>query len=206
MDVKSFDKLCHLLKSIGELALTRNTTIEEMVASFLHITAHHVKNRVLKRQTKRSGETVSRNFHRVLQAVLRLHRILLQKPDPVLENSTDDRWKWFKNCLGALDGTYIRVHVDLVDKPRYRTRKNEIATNMLGVCTPDMQFMVGFYYLCDVGYTNGEWFLTPYRGQQYHLNEWRQGHQPVTSQEYFNMKYSQTRNCIERCFGILNKR
>lgn len=27
------------------------------------------------------------------------------------------------------------------DKPRYRTRKNEIATNVLGVCSRDMQFI-----------------------------------------------------------------
>ncbi|KAL1545933.1 hypothetical protein AAHA92_22601 [Salvia divinorum] len=29
------------------------------------------------------------------------------KPEPVDENCTDARWKWFKGCLGALDGTYI---------------------------------------------------------------------------------------------------
>ena len=28
-----------------------------------------------------------------------------------------------------------------VDIPRYRSRKSEIATNVLGVCTPDMQFI-----------------------------------------------------------------
>ena len=28
-----------------------------------------------------------------------------------------------------------------IDKPRYRTRKNEIATNVLGVCSQDMQFI-----------------------------------------------------------------
>ncbi|KAK9279188.1 hypothetical protein L1049_012866 [Liquidambar formosana] len=44
------------------------------------------------------------------------------------------------NCLGALDGTYIRVNVPEADKPRYRTRKNDIATNVLGVCSQDMQF------------------------------------------------------------------
>lgn len=27
------------------------------------------------------------------------------------------------------------------DKPRYRSRKGEIATNVLGVCTPNMQFV-----------------------------------------------------------------
>ena len=28
-----------------------------------------------------------------------------------------------------------------IDKPRYRTRKNEITTNVLGVCSQDMQFI-----------------------------------------------------------------
>ena len=28
-----------------------------------------------------------------------------------------------------------------VDKERYRSRKNDIATNALGVCGPDMQFI-----------------------------------------------------------------
>ncbi|XWS71181.1 hypothetical protein CRYUN_Cryun03dG0117000 [Craigia yunnanensis] len=62
------------------------------------------------------------------------------------------------------------------------------------------------YYLCDAGYTNGECFLAPYRGQIYHLNDWSEHHQPTTAQEYFNMKHSQARNCIERCFGILKAR
>lgn len=43
--------------------------------------------------------------------------------------------------MGALDGTYIKVRVPKEDKPRYRTRKNEIATNVLGVCSRDMQFI-----------------------------------------------------------------
>ena len=39
--------------------------------------------------------------------------------------------------------------------------------------------MLDFYYLCDTGYTNGEGFLTPYKGQRYYLNAWRQNHQPT---------------------------
>lgn len=42
--------------------------------------------------------------------------------------------------MGALDGTYIRIMVPTEDKPRYRTRKAKVATNMLGVCSQDMQF------------------------------------------------------------------
>ncbi|KAA3470143.1 DDE_4 domain-containing protein [Gossypium australe] len=41
------------------------------------------------------------------------------------------------------------------------------------------------YYLVDAGYTNCKGFLTPFRGQRYHLNEWRQGHQPSTLEEFF---------------------
>ena len=58
----------------------------------------------------------------------------------------------------------------------------------------------------DAGYTNEECFLAPYRGQRYHLNDWGEHHQPTTPKEYFNMKHSQARNCIERCFGILKTR
>ncbi|KAL7205051.1 hypothetical protein ACSBR2_018050 [Camellia fascicularis] len=29
----------------------------------------------------------------------------------------------------------------------------------------------GYYYLVDAGYTNGQGFLAPYRGQRYHLSE-----------------------------------
>ncbi|XP_024969728.1 uncharacterized protein LOC112509087 [Cynara cardunculus var. scolymus] len=62
------------------------------------------------------------------------------------------------------------------------------------------------YYLVDAGYTNGEGFLAPYRGQRYHLNDWRDGHQPITAKEFFNMKHSSARNVIERCFGMLKAR
>ncbi|XP_042465761.1 uncharacterized protein LOC122048232 [Zingiber officinale] len=212
MDRRSLAKLCYLLTTDGKLKGNRNMSISELVISFLHIIAHNVKNRILKRQTARSGETVSRQFHLVLNSVLRLHNILLKKPEPIPENCTDERWKWFKGCLGALDGTYINVNAPIDDKPRYRTRKGEIATNVLGEGSAadgrvlrdaisrrnDLKIPQGCYYLCDAGYTNGEGFLAPYRGQRYNLTEWRQGYQPATAKEYFNMKHSQARNCIER--------
>ena len=43
--------------------------------------------------------------------------------------------------MGALDGTCIKVQVAETKKPRYRTRKGEIATNVLVVCSRDMQFI-----------------------------------------------------------------
>lgn len=46
--------------------------------------------------------------------------------------------------MGALDGTYIDVHVPSVDRPRYRTRKGDVVTNVLGVCDRNMEFIFVF--------------------------------------------------------------
>ncbi|KAL0424148.1 UNVERIFIED_CONTAM: hypothetical protein Sradi_0949600 [Sesamum radiatum] len=107
----------------------------------IHILAHHQKQRTINGNFERSGETISRHFKKVINAIISLQGELLKKPEAVHINSTDERWKWFEGCLGALDGTHIRVRVPVEDKPRYRTRKNEIAINVLGVCSQDMQFI-----------------------------------------------------------------
>lgn len=60
--------------------------------------------------------------------------------------------------------------------------------------------------MVDAGYTNGEGFLAPFRGQRYHLNDWSDRHQPTTAKELFNMRHSSARNVIERMFGILKNR
>ncbi|XP_060676222.1 protein ALP1-like isoform X1 [Ziziphus jujuba] len=235
MDRRTFDTLCQLLDDDGYVKSDGIVTLQEQVCIFLHIIAHHTKNRTIITRFFRSGETISRYFNSVLHGVLRLHKILLSPPKPISDNCLDDRWKVFKNCLGALDGTYIKVNVPEIDKPRYRTRKGEIATNVLGVCNPNMEFIfvlpgwegsasdsrvlrdalsrpnglrvpTGCYYLVDAGYTNGEGFLAPYRGTRYHLSEWREGCAPINHEEYFNMKHASARNVIERCFGVLKKR
>ncbi|KAA0031842.1 retrotransposon protein [Cucumis melo var. makuwa] len=132
MDRRTFAILCHLLRNVAGLSSTEIVDVEEMVAMFLHVLAHDVKNRVIQREF---------------------------------------------NCLGALDETYIKVNVLAGDRPTFRTR---------------------YYYLCDAGYPNAEGFLAPYRGQRYHLQEWRgDANAPTNAKEYFNMKHSSARNVIE---------
>ena len=97
---------------------------------------------------------------------MRLHNILLKTPEPIPDDSSDERWKWFKvhicglyslcfrfymslfnndtflcgNCLGALEGTFIDFRVREIDKPQYRTRKGGISTNVLTTCSVGMEF------------------------------------------------------------------
>ncbi|KAA0065769.1 putative nuclease HARBI1 [Cucumis melo var. makuwa] len=155
---------------------------------FLHIVAHEVKNLMIQREFVRSGETVSRHFNLVLLVVLRLHDELLKKPQSVTNSCTDPRWKWFENCLGTLDDTYIKVNVSATDCPRYRTRKGEVATNVLGVydTNDDFVFVLSGWegsiadsrILRDEILRHNELkvlkedFLAPYRGERYHLSEW----------------------------------
>ncbi|WOG99440.1 hypothetical protein DCAR_0518790 [Daucus carota subsp. sativus] len=72
---------------------------------------------------------------------IKLHVHLLKKPSPITEGCADRRWKYFKNCLGALNGTYVSVQVPSKDRESYRTRKGHLAMNVLGVCSPDLQFI-----------------------------------------------------------------
>ena len=48
MNRHTFTMLCSMLCTIGKLKDSKYVDVEEMVALFLHILAHHVKNRVIK--------------------------------------------------------------------------------------------------------------------------------------------------------------
>ena len=62
MDRRALAKFYFLLITHGQLKGNRNMPISELVIIFLHIIAYNVKNRVLKQQSPRSDETVSRQF------------------------------------------------------------------------------------------------------------------------------------------------
>ncbi|CAN1152804.1 hypothetical protein LINPERHAP2_LOCUS18983 [Linum perenne] len=141
MNCRCFQKLCRLLVTDGGLRGSWNIDIDEMVAIFIYTIAHNENNRILQVVFRRSGETISRVIHSVLFAVLKLHKILYRKPEPITENSTEPRWKYFKNCLRALDETIITVRVPRESQQRYHTRKGTLGINVLGVCNSNLEFI-----------------------------------------------------------------
>ncbi|KAL8542899.1 hypothetical protein ACS0TY_003688 [Phlomoides rotata] len=134
MNRDTFNRFCYLLRHSGGLIDGRYVSVGEQVAIFLSVLSHHSKVRVVKFCFKRSSHTVHQHFHNVLRVVLNLHDILLASPTLVDDEYTHPRWKHFKGCLGALDGTLIDVIVPEIDKARYRTRKGTISVNVLATC------------------------------------------------------------------------
>ncbi|CAH9104137.1 unnamed protein product [Cuscuta europaea] len=65
---------------------------------------------------------------------------------------------------------------------------------------------IGYYYVVDASYPNVPGFLAPYRGESYHLNDFRCRGRIRNKQALFNYRHSSLRNVIERCFGVLKER
>ena len=65
---------------------------------------------------------------------------------------------------------------------------------------------VGKYYLVDAGYPHMKGYLWHYKGERYHLPDYRRGSQPRGKNEIFNHAHSSLRCTIERTFGIWKNR
>ncbi|XP_028768055.1 uncharacterized protein LOC114725688 [Neltuma alba] len=239
MTPNAFLTLCALLERDGGLKPTRWATVEEQVAKTLYILGHKAKNRVVNFFFRRSGETISRHLHNVLRAIIEVGDKFIVQPDGITippEIHTNDRfYPFFKDCIGAVDGTHIRVKVSTKDAPRYRGRKEFPTQNVLAACSFDLKFTYvltgwegtasdsriiknaltredklkipeGKYYLVDAGFMLTSGLITPYRGVRYHLKEYSERNPPQNYKELFNLRHSSLRNAVERAFGVLKKR
>jgi hypothetical protein len=138
---RNFHDLCAMLREKCGLCDSVHSKVEERVAMFLLIVGHGLKMRLLRGTYKRSLETISRFFADVLTSILSLSKEFIKLPDSSVQPPGDYKWKWFDNTLGALDGCHVDVCVNIPDQGRYRNRKQQITTNMLGVCDWNMKFL-----------------------------------------------------------------
>ncbi|XLR43491.1 hypothetical protein S83_028151 [Arachis hypogaea] len=238
MGLEAFRQLCQKLRGTGRVKDSTRSTVEEQVAKFLYIIGHNMKTRTMSFFFHRSGETISRHFHNVLHAILSLEGDFFKQPSgeevpyEILNNSRF--YPFFKDCIGAINGTHSRVKVPRVDAPRFRGRKDHPTQNVLAACGFDMKFTYvlsgwegtasdsrilkdalnreyplripeGKFYLGDAGFMLKPGILTPYRGVRYHLKEYSL-RETQNPKELFNHRHSSLRNVIERCFRVLKKR
>ena len=111
MNRYAFTTLCEILETKEGLSCSKHMQVDEQVAMFLHTLAHNEKNRIIVNRFQRSGETISRYFKLVLNAVCRLHKEFYKTPMPVPDNELDERWKWFK--VSELYLCFITIWISL---------------------------------------------------------------------------------------------
>ena len=133
-----------LVESYGLQSTTKMSSVEAL-AMFLWVLGAPQSVRQAEDRLIRSLETISRTFDAVLTCVLRLAPDIIKPKDPEfsevhpnLENP--DFWPHFNNCIGAIDGTHVKVVVPKSKRIQYLNRHNETSQNVLAVCDFDMRF------------------------------------------------------------------
>ncbi|CAL5440467.1 unnamed protein product [Camellia sinensis] len=179
-----------------------------------------------------SNETIHRHFVLMMRALGNLAPFVIQPPnmDVTHHKIRNDRryWPWFKDCVGAIDGTHVVVVAPEGDQMPYRGRKVHTTQNVMAACSFDMKFT--FVYTGWEGsahdsriflkalttnsadfshppprYTHMPGYVAPYRGKKYHLQEFNRRRRYHGPQELFNHRHSSLRNVIERTFGVLKQ-
>ncbi|KAL3747615.1 hypothetical protein ACJRO7_016420 [Eucalyptus globulus] len=242
MERHVFLNLCDLMRVRGWLKDSRFVQIDEQVGIFLSVVTHNNSNKDLCERFQHSGETIGKYFNRVLKAMIKFSKEIIKPPsfDVIPQEILIDpsHKRYFKGCVGAMDGTHIDATVPVSQQIPFRGRSGRTTQNVLCICSFDMKFTFvyagwegsandcrvlsaalenpqlqfprpppGRYYVVDSGYATLSGFLTPFKGDRYHLSEYRgNGGQPRTARELFNKKHSSLKNVIERSFGALKNR
>lgn len=81
MDKHVFYKLCDMLRNRGLLRHTNRIKIEEQLAIFMFIIGHNLRTRAVQELFKYSGETISRHFNNVLNAIITVSLDFFQSPN-----------------------------------------------------------------------------------------------------------------------------
>eukprot|EP00256_Glycine_max_P058088 XP_014626108.1 uncharacterized protein LOC106796976 [Glycine max] len=139
-----FRKLCTIIREKTPLEDTRFICVEEMLASFLQIVGQNTRYCVIRNTFGRSQFATSENFHKILKALNSLAPDLMVRPGstvPAKIRESTRFYPYFKDCIGAIDGTHIPASVKGRDVSSYRDRHGNISQNVLAACNFDLEFM-----------------------------------------------------------------
>ncbi|KAI9911524.1 hypothetical protein PsorP6_009896 [Peronosclerospora sorghi] len=145
MKVEVFQNLCESLQNRHSLQATRGVDVDEQVAIFLFICGQNASSRLTQERFQHSGDTTHWHFNRVLQALVELHTAVVTMPtayDPVSADIARSRkfFPYFRDCVGALDGTHIPIHVPTHRQAAFRNRKSFLSQNVIAACLFDLSF------------------------------------------------------------------
>uniref|UniRef100_A0A803MGH7 DDE Tnp4 domain-containing protein n=1 Tax=Chenopodium quinoa TaxID=63459 RepID=A0A803MGH7_CHEQI len=211
VDKDIFIKLVDVLRWKELLSDGRFIYVEEQVGIRLFMMAKADSYRDVAERFQHSISTISIYFRAVLKAlvslscdIIRPYQSFNESPPEIKNNSL--YWPFFKNCVGALDGTHIEAVVDDVGGSAHDTR---VWTHCLGDVTKKFPHPPsGKYFLVDSAYPNTLGYLSPHMGKdlRYHFPDFEERGPPIGNLEHYNYRHSSLRSTIERCFGVLKKK
>lgn len=142
-DRAPFFNLCNILRDRKLLEDSVHLNVEQQVAMFLHTVGHDVRNRIVATNFGRSFSTVSIYFKRVLRAIGELRNEYIRPPssetlEKIAGNPRFD--PYFKDCIGAIDGTHVRASVTKDVEDAFRGRKTYATQNVMAAVDFDLRF------------------------------------------------------------------
>lgn len=145
MDLDIFTKLVSVLVQKGLLESTKVCSVEQQLLIFLYITGQNASNRNAQERFQHSGETISRYFNAVLEALVILAPEYIRLPNSSTIHPeihlNDKFYPYFKDCVGAIDGVHIPASIPLDQQASFRNRKGFISQNVLAACSFNHRFL-----------------------------------------------------------------
>ncbi|KAI3823072.1 hypothetical protein L1987_04498 [Smallanthus sonchifolius] len=143
MEKHVFYKLCDRLKAKGLLRHTSRIKVEEQLAIFLFIIGHNLRTRAVQELFRYSGETISRHFNNVLNAIIAISLEFFQPPGSKIppEIRDDPRfYPYFMDCVGAVNGIHFPVIVGVDEQGPFRNKNGVLSQSVLAACSFNMKF------------------------------------------------------------------
>lgn len=143
MDKHVFYKLCDILEAKGLLRHTSRIKIEEQLAIFMFIVGHNLRTRAVQELFKYSGETISRHFNNVLNAIIAISVDFFKPPGSEIppEIRDDPRfYPYFTDCIGAVNGIHFPVILGVDEQGPFRNKNGALSQSVLAACSFDMKF------------------------------------------------------------------
>lgn len=140
-----FDRLHTVLVESYGLTSTKKMSSLEALALFLWICGAPQSIRQAQNRFARSSETCSRKFDKVLKCVCKFACHIINPLDREFRTvhrrlQTRRFSPYFDNCIGAIDGTHIKVVVPLDKVVQHTGRHGYTTQNVLAICDFDMRF------------------------------------------------------------------
>ncbi|KAG8477656.1 hypothetical protein CXB51_027669 [Gossypium anomalum] len=193
-----FTSLLRVLETRYNLQISRNISSSEMLGIFLYILGTGAKVSQCRERFQRSGSTISRYFPIVLEKVSRMATDLIALEDPFFSSiaeqiRNDSRYMLhFKDCIGAIDVCDFNMCFTFV-MAGWEGSAHDTRIFLDAIRDPKYKFLHppnGKYYLVDSGYPQMKGYLGPYRGQRYHLPDFRRGRPVSDFMEYEDINWA----------------